>query len=464
VKRPAKTDRHFEVVRAIRGSKMLTQTEKHLLHVIESYADNATGEACPGTQRLAADMAVTPRTVERLVRRGRGVHWLACESGASKYGTNIYRVTPVAGDVRPERATPDIGSGVEERTTRHTIGPTPDTGSDKLPSDLLPGHALPPPDASRNAAELAPCCITRWTSLRDPASGGLSTFAAWRDLFAAFAAPLPSFASEHDHPGWSPARFDPMRRANENARDLVALVLDYDNKGGSNATIEQAARTWGRCFGLIHTTKRHAPTVPRWRMILPFSRPVSAEEHARIWEWARQIMAEDGIELDASTRDPSRFWFWPCSAGGGVFETRALDGAPLPVDRLLTFLDCQHDAAAARAAPSHSPSSNLHDKAYAAAALRRACEALESAPRGERNTAAAREAYALGGLVAPRLLDRQEVARELEQATRRGGWDRSEERRTSTTIRRQLRAGEKRPRDVPDRPLPAGRTPKRRGE
>ncbi|MEZ4297392.1 MAG: hypothetical protein R3B70_20675 [Polyangiaceae bacterium] len=250
------------------------------------------------------------------------------------------------------------------------------------------------------------------------------------------------FAGEKTHPGWSPARFDPMHRAKANVREVSALVLDYDNPDGSKVAVTRVAEVWGQVYGLVHTSKRHTPTAPRWRIVLVLSRLVTPEEHARLWTWAAAEMRHMGVVVDASTRDASRFWFWPCRAEGGHFETRRLDGACLPVDHLLRYLDHEREREARRPHPTTAdPSQATNDAEYAQAALRRGCEALAHARPGERNNTAAREAYALGGFVAAGLLDASEVARELRQATRRGGWERGDERRTHATITRQLKEG-----------------------
>lgn len=153
---------YFATVRAIRSSMRLTSTERLVLLMIAGHTDNATGEACPGVPRLAAECGLTTRTIERTVAALVTAGWLARDSAASRWGTNVYRVTPVPGDVRPtsprrygrpfDRVTPDRGSGGPPSP----VQATPDTGSGTLPlplHDETPVYAAPAPAELHEAPE-----------------------------------------------------------------------------------------------------------------------------------------------------------------------------------------------------------------------------------------------------------------------------------------------------------------------
>ena len=130
---------YFAIVRAVRASARLTSTERLVLLTIAGHLDNATATAAVGIPRLAAETAFTTRTIERTVAALVAAGWLTRASAASRWGTNVYQVTPVAEDVRAAgprrlhgRGTPDTGSG----HPRHRIGAPPDTGSPVLLSIL----------------------------------------------------------------------------------------------------------------------------------------------------------------------------------------------------------------------------------------------------------------------------------------------------------------------------------------
>lgn len=139
---------YFATMRAIRGSARLTSTERLVLLMIAGHTDNGTGEACPGIPKLAAECRLTTRTIERTIAALVASGWLVRDSAASRWGTNVYRVTPVAADMRPtsprrygrpfDRVTPDRMSG--DPPSR--VQPTPDTGSGILPLPLHDETAL----------------------------------------------------------------------------------------------------------------------------------------------------------------------------------------------------------------------------------------------------------------------------------------------------------------------------------
>ena len=146
----------FGVLRAIRAAARLTSTERLVLLVIASHLDNATGEACPGIPKLAAECSLTTRTIERTIAALVAAGWLARDSAASRWGTNVYRVTPRPDDVRPPSprryGRPDRASGDPPSPVRVT----PDTRSaDLLLWDLHEGSAVnAPPRGPHTHADL----------------------------------------------------------------------------------------------------------------------------------------------------------------------------------------------------------------------------------------------------------------------------------------------------------------------
>lgn len=151
----------FGVTKAIRASRTLTSTERHVLHLIALCIDHSTGTAAVGVPRLAEDSDYTERTIERTIavllapRAGfEPSAWLWKAPGLSEWGTNLYRITPIAGDVRPPRkrgkGTPTHGRGTSDHP-RHSVGGsgvTPDPGSvappieDRDPPRSSIGHSL----------------------------------------------------------------------------------------------------------------------------------------------------------------------------------------------------------------------------------------------------------------------------------------------------------------------------------
>jgi P4 family phage/plasmid primase-like protien len=109
--------------------------------------------------------------------------------------------------------------------------------------------------------------------------------------------------------------------------EVTALVLDYDAKL-TRTTISEVEVAWQDYFGLIHTTWSSREDAHCFRVIMPFSRPVSVEEYPSIWDWAYEEAAFFGQQLDLAARDASRLWFLPARRDDQArYERRLLRGA-----------------------------------------------------------------------------------------------------------------------------------------
>ncbi len=167
--------------------------------------------------------------------------------------------------------------------------------------------------------------FTIWNSLRN--TTGRRSHKSWADIFESkpFQEP-PVIAEKKQIPGWSPALFKDDRRAKGNVEEVTALVLDYDAKL-TRTTISDAEVAWQDYFGLIHTTWSSREDAHCFRVIIPFSRPVSAEEYPSIWDWACEEAAFFGQQLDLAARDASRLWFLPARRDDQAhYERRLLRG------------------------------------------------------------------------------------------------------------------------------------------
>lgn len=176
------------------------------------------------------------------------------------------------------------------------------------------------------APRTAPCVAryTAWPSLLE-AKDGEAMETTWDSFFDALAEPPPPFSGDQKHGGWSPALFQPCHRARANVVSIHALVLDYD----SGNSIDSACQLWGDFYGFLHTSRRHTAEHPRFRVILPFTRPVTPAEFAVVWGWANEVARAAGQELDQAPKDPSRFWYLPAAAPGAPYVAHRLDGDPI---------------------------------------------------------------------------------------------------------------------------------------
>lgn len=141
-------------------------------------------------------------------------------------------------------------------------------------------------------------------------------------------------------PAWLPATIRPGgRRCDADVQAVHALVLDYDvdDKG---VPAEDILARWEGYERVLHSTW----TPGRWRVVLPYRRPHSPEEHARVYAWA---INREGDLIDGSCKNPSRLFFWPCIrsdvdddptfgyAPGELLDVEAVAVAPVADARLV---------------------------------------------------------------------------------------------------------------------------------
>lgn len=146
------------ILEAISASALLTATEAAVLRQIEEHMDNRTREAFPGIDLLAWELKLDARTVERALASAKAKKWLKWRPRASVYRTNVYQITPVAGDARPKPSerfglVPPSSSSQHGRPELPTL-PDPTPGSN-------PGGALALPILDPRSPDPTPPYLLR---------------------------------------------------------------------------------------------------------------------------------------------------------------------------------------------------------------------------------------------------------------------------------------------------------------
>lgn len=156
----------------------------------------------------------------------------------------------------------------------------------------------------------------------------------WRSLADGFTNPRVAAKEKNDLPGWAPATFRGEHRKLPNVESVHAVVVDVDNKtvespttieGALNATLELAA--------IVHTSWSHKPAEPRFRVVYPVSRAMTPAEYPLVWRWLHQRYVQAGLSIDESTKDASRYWYWPCRRNN--YWSGMRQGHPIDVDAVL---------------------------------------------------------------------------------------------------------------------------------
>lgn len=123
------------------------------------------------------------------------------------------------------------------------------------------------------------------------------------------------------------------------SRSLVTLDIDFGKAGVPDIVADALAGTaW-----CLYTTHSHTPAAPRFRLVIPLSRDVSADEYIPI---ARRLADEIGLDLfDQSTYEPSRLMYWPSASRDAEFIGLTGEGEPVDADQVLgTYSDWRNVA------------------------------------------------------------------------------------------------------------------------
>ena len=122
-------------------------------------------------------------------------------------------------------------------------------------------------------------------------------------------------------------------------RDLITLDLDSIPAGGTEAVCARVeALGCGYC---IYSTRKHMPSAPRLRILLPLDRTCSADEYEPI---ARKMAEMIGISwADPTTFEASRLMYWPSVCSDGEYVYYAADKPMLSSDGVLALYEDWRD-------------------------------------------------------------------------------------------------------------------------
>ena len=122
-------------------------------------------------------------------------------------------------------------------------------------------------------------------------------------------------------------------------RDMVTLDFDTIPPYGTDGILH-AIENMG-CGFCVYSTRKHMPTAPRLRILIPLDRTVTADEYEPI---ARHIAAQIGIQMaDPTTFQPSRLMYWPSCSADGEYIFKYKDAPLIMADQILATYTDWHD-------------------------------------------------------------------------------------------------------------------------
>ena len=132
----------------------------------------------------------------------------------------------------------------------------------------------------------------------------------------------------------------PRRKAGAvSGRDVLTLDLDSIPAGGTDDVARRVAALG--CGYCIYSTRKHMPSAPRLRVLLPLDRTCTADEYEPC---ARRMAELIGMELcDPTTFEASRLMYFPSCCADGEYIYYAEDKPMLSADGLLATYADWHD-------------------------------------------------------------------------------------------------------------------------
>lgn len=130
------------------------------------------------------------------------------------------------------------------------------------------------------------------------------------------------------------------RRKADNITNRQLITLDVDHAPDLDFW-ENYKLIHGNA-GLIYSTHSHSPSKPRYRLIIPASRPMFVDEFEAV---SRMIANDLDINLfDDTTFEASRLMFWPSSSKDGEYVFEYNDGSWVDPDEILSRYEDWHNS------------------------------------------------------------------------------------------------------------------------
>lgn len=179
---------------------------------------------------------------------------------------------------------------------------------------------------------------------------------------------------EKNGPYFCVANFKPGgRRDDDYVESVWAVVLDFDTGRTTESHFRERLKEW---FFTAYTSYSHRPNDERWRVVIPYAKPVSTEQHKLVFDYFNTLF--DG-DLDKRGRVPSQAWYTPaCPADAeGDFKSFTNEG-PL--------FDTESVRAAKNPEAKTDQGRSVTTSHAAAVDVSRLTSALEAVPSDDRDT------------------------------------------------------------------------------
>lgn len=118
------------------------------------------------------------------------------------------------------------------------------------------------------------------------------------------------------------------------SREIITLDIDNIPCGGAEPVLNKL-RT-GNVAWLVYSTRKHTPEAPRLRVLIPLSRPCSADEYEPAARKVASMLDPTMAMFDKTTFQAHRLMFWPSVSQGGEYICEGQEKPEIDVDYLLS--------------------------------------------------------------------------------------------------------------------------------
>lgn len=145
------------------------------------------------------------------------------------------------------------------------------------------------------------------------------------------AAPAMNSDDKRALPLMCPATFRDNVRRRENVETVSMLGLDFDEPTDAPG---EALRLVHEALGGVelfaHTTSSSEPGAFRLRMFVPYTHPVTADEHEASWRIVERVLVRAGVRPDPACKDAGRGFFLWARPRNGAYLYKHVPGVSWP--------------------------------------------------------------------------------------------------------------------------------------
>ena len=148
---------------------------------------------------------------------------------------------------------------------------------------------------------------------------------------------------EKDEGGFILALLEKGIRNKHTVSNLCGIALDADF---ADDQFDMAMQMMELCRGylaIVYSTRKHTPQKPRYRIIIPFTRAVTPEEHSAVGRKLAEIIVPDLHYFDKTTFEANRMMFYPSINRDSEYVFRVYGHCLCDPDKILAEYEDWHD-------------------------------------------------------------------------------------------------------------------------